>query len=76
MTTAPIVRTMEPEDAHPLHLEWMVVRGAVLRFAAHLAGEGYERAAEDVRAAVDAITTAGAGIPRHRTEPATKDGPR
>lgn len=36
VTTAPTVRTMEPEDAHPLYLESLAVRVAVLRFAAHL----------------------------------------
>lgn len=67
--TAPTVRTMEPEDAHPLYLESLTVRVAVLRFAAHLAGGGYREQADGVRDATDAIITACAGIPHHRTEP-------
>lgn len=77
MTTSPTVRTMEPEDAHahPLYLEWMAVRGAVLRFAVHLAEEGYGEPAIGVRAAADAIITAGKELERLRTADFTSTSP-
>lgn len=68
MPTAPVVRTMEPEDAHPLYSEWHAAQGAVLRFAVHLAREGYREQALGIRAAADAIVTAGRGIPRRTAD--------
>lgn len=64
---SPTVRTMEPEDAHPLYLECMSVRMSVLRFAAHLAREGYREKAREVRDAADAfIMVTNTGIPKVR----------
>lgn len=60
---APIVRTLDPANAHPLYVERMRVTTTMLGFAANLARAGLRGKAIAVRDAADAIIAATQDLP-------------
>lgn len=60
----PTVQTLEPQDAHPLYLEWVGWKTRGLALAAKMAREGYREGARLIRGAIDGAARAGDQLPR------------